>query len=380
MKARLLCVAGPALLTLIGGLLAGGNIIQTKAEAQVGFPVALNIQSSADFYNPLAPYGSWVDTPSYGRCWRPANIEPGWRPYTVGHWEWTDVGWYWASDEPFAWACYHYGYWVTDPYYGWIWVPGTQWAPAWVAWREAPDYIGWAPCGYGALAPADSYFVFVDVHHFHDHLGPRSVIFNDPRIITRTHLVRNFRREDHDFDGVRRTVFANPGPGIAPIQRASGTRVTARPVREVVRQTPVPENARRTLAQPRDQRQRANTPPSQAVPAPTGREQPRLYREAPPAQVPPTGREEPRLYREVPNPQPVPHPAPVLPERPSTRPQVVPQPTVPREQARPAEPEKGRREVEPRREEPPPRVSPAPAPRPEPAPQRPDRDRENDGR
>jgi len=34
-----------------------------------------------------------------------------------------------VSDEPWGWACYHYGTWVDDPAVGWVWVPGVEWAP-----------------------------------------------------------------------------------------------------------------------------------------------------------------------------------------------------------------------------------------------------------
>ncbi|MEO8884293.1 MAG: DUF6600 domain-containing protein [Devosia sp.] len=54
-------------------------------------------------------------------------------------------GWYFASDEPFAWAVYHYGRWYDDGDLGWCWVPGNVWAPAWVSWRDSDDYVGWAP-------------------------------------------------------------------------------------------------------------------------------------------------------------------------------------------------------------------------------------------
>ena len=49
------------------------------------------------------------------------------------------------SDEPFAWAVYHYGRWGYDQDIGWFWVPGTVWAPAWVSWRRSNDVVGWAP-------------------------------------------------------------------------------------------------------------------------------------------------------------------------------------------------------------------------------------------
>ena len=26
-----------------------------------------------------------------------------------------------------------------------MWVPGDEWAPAWVSWRTSKDYVGWAP-------------------------------------------------------------------------------------------------------------------------------------------------------------------------------------------------------------------------------------------
>jgi hypothetical protein len=96
------------------------------------------------FYDGLAPYGDWVEMPDYGWSWSP-RVEPGWRPYTRGQWLITEDGWFWDSDETFGWAAYHYGRWANDPYYGWLWVPGNEWAPAWVSWRHGNGYIGWAP-------------------------------------------------------------------------------------------------------------------------------------------------------------------------------------------------------------------------------------------
>src|SRR2546429_2750366 len=80
-----------------------------------------------------------------GRCWRPGRVDAGWRPYCDGHWQRTDAGCYWASDEPWGWATYHYGRWDRSVEFGWIWVPHTQWAPAWVSWRQGAGYVGWAP-------------------------------------------------------------------------------------------------------------------------------------------------------------------------------------------------------------------------------------------
>jgi hypothetical protein len=99
------------------------------------------------FYDDLAPFGSWVQIPGYGYAWQPLSTvqDSRWRPYTLGHWVFTDDGWTWVSDEPFGWITYHYGRWMRTHTLGWVWVPGDQWAPAWVSWRYGNDFIGWAP-------------------------------------------------------------------------------------------------------------------------------------------------------------------------------------------------------------------------------------------
>ncbi len=81
----------------------------------------------------------------------PSDVDFGWRPYTVGQWNWVEpYGWTWASEEPWGWATYHYGRWTYVDDYGWAWVPGTTWGPAWVAFRYGDPWIGWAPLAPGA--------------------------------------------------------------------------------------------------------------------------------------------------------------------------------------------------------------------------------------
>ncbi|HET9599764.1 MAG TPA: DUF6600 domain-containing protein, partial [Anaeromyxobacteraceae bacterium] len=124
------------------------------------------------FQQGLSSQGEWVDMPPYGRVWRPTGVAAGWRPYYYGRWEWTDEGWLWVSDEPWGWATYHYGRWAYDGGAGWVWIPGYQWAPAWVTWRYSPDYIGWAPLGPGFSVYVTSYpvvyswWTFVPCTHF----------------------------------------------------------------------------------------------------------------------------------------------------------------------------------------------------------------------
>ena len=109
--------------------------------------------SLASFQAQLAPYGAWMDVPGYGLCWRPsvAATDPYWRPYCdQGHWVYTADGWFWQSDYPWGDIAFHYGRWCRDSL-GWLWVPGYDWAPAWVCWRQADGYCGWAPLPPGAV-------------------------------------------------------------------------------------------------------------------------------------------------------------------------------------------------------------------------------------
>ena len=115
-----------------------------KAMAQYDAYVSYN-----DFYQDLAPYGQWIDDPQYGYVWSP-DQDGSFRPYyTNGHWCMTEYGNTWVSDFPWGWACFHYGRWTYDNYYGWIWIPGTNWGPAWVCWRYGEGYYGWSPLGPG---------------------------------------------------------------------------------------------------------------------------------------------------------------------------------------------------------------------------------------
>lgn len=133
----LLAALVPVLLAVLIGL------APTPSEAQqMARDPAYN-----EFYQALDPHGEWVVHPRYGETWVPyANEDREWRPYSRGQWLYTEEhGWLWDSEEPFGWVVYHHGRWLLDQRHGWMWVPGTEWAPAWVAWREGADVIGWAP-------------------------------------------------------------------------------------------------------------------------------------------------------------------------------------------------------------------------------------------
>jgi hypothetical protein len=96
--------------------------------------------ASDDFYNSesLNTNGRWIKLEKWGTCWQPTTVPSGWGPYTNGNWrECDDCGWTFVSDEPWAWACYHYGRWCkVKTGCGWAWVPGRVWAGSWVSWRQ----------------------------------------------------------------------------------------------------------------------------------------------------------------------------------------------------------------------------------------------------
>ena len=117
--------------------------IMTPAHAQASVSVG------ADFRVALEPYGGWRHHRRFGDVWVPASRQRDWRPYTVGHWVYTDdYGWYWVTDDQEAdwgWITYHYGRWYRDADYGWCWIANDVWGPAWVDWRYGDQYVGWAP-------------------------------------------------------------------------------------------------------------------------------------------------------------------------------------------------------------------------------------------
>lgn len=172
------------------------GLLPVKANAQYDDAMI----SYNDFYQNLAPYGQWIEDPQYGYVWSPVQ-DGSFRPYyTSGHWVMTEYGNTWVSDYPWGWACFHYGRWTYDSYYGWIWIPGTDWGPAWVCWRFGEGYYGWAPLGPGydlnstlSYRCPNDWWVFIPPqyvytgNYYHYWYGPKG----NSDIIHNTHIVNN---------------------------------------------------------------------------------------------------------------------------------------------------------------------------------------------
>ena len=183
------------------------------------------------FYDQLSPYGQWVDYPNYGYVWIP-DAGSDFVPYsTRGHWILTDYGFTWVSDYNWGWAPFHYGRWDYDNNYGWFWVPDNEWGPAWVSWRRANGYYGWAP-----MEPGISINVSFgrDYNSQNDHW-----IFVRDKYIDRSDINRYYvNRIDHDrivrnstvinntyFDSRRNTKYVS-GPTREDVQKVTGRKVS----------------------------------------------------------------------------------------------------------------------------------------------------------
>ncbi len=109
----------------------------------------------------LDRYGTWVPS-QYGTVWAPQNVDPGWAPYSDGHWVWEPYyGWSWVDYAPWGWAPYHYGRWFWNGGHGWCWWAGPVygrhlWSPALVGFFGIGGVrvgIGFGGLGWVALAP-----------------------------------------------------------------------------------------------------------------------------------------------------------------------------------------------------------------------------------
>lgn len=217
-------------------LLQGFSVEETNAHGRFhGGSVTFEV-----FYDGLSPHGEWIPVGGGVYGWRPVGVHVGWRPYTVGRWCWTDDGWYWFSDEPWGWATFHYGRWHYDDYYGWIWIPGYDWAPAWVEWRYGGGFIGWAP-----LSPYAVFSISWGIHYRARWYTPVTWWnFVDCGYISHHNVHRYVYRNEHNsryvgntrgggsvrYDGGR---IRSRGPEREYVEREGRTRIEHVGVREI---------------------------------------------------------------------------------------------------------------------------------------------------
>lgn len=185
------------------------------------------------FYKALDEGGEWSDHAVYGRVFVP-TVDERWRPYTRGRWAYSDgYGWVWVSQEPFGWATFHYGRWTKDDG-RWIWIPGADWAPSWVVWRQGEDAIGWAPMPPSARFTNKGLSVDADAIESEGFMD--AWVFVDPRYFGQPGMTKYLRQPSWNRDLVSRTAsrvgyqrdsgrIANRGLAPEDIERLAGKKI-----------------------------------------------------------------------------------------------------------------------------------------------------------
>src|SRR5260370_396310 len=139
--------AGPAAIhlgsiTALSFLNLDQGITQMRlAEGSINFRVSELREGDLD------DYGTWRDEPEYGHVWYPAQVDPGWAPYSSGYWNWVGPwGWTWVDYSPWGFAPFHYGRWN---YFagGWGWCPGPVYGPP----IYGPAFVGFLGGGFGFI-------------------------------------------------------------------------------------------------------------------------------------------------------------------------------------------------------------------------------------
>jgi len=106
----------------------------------------------------LVRYGAFQSTPQYGQVWYPNNVPNDWAPYREGRWSYVGPwGWTWVDSQPWGFAPFHYGRWVS---YGgrWGWVAGEPGVAVGGYPVYAPALVGFVGIGSGALLGASINF------------------------------------------------------------------------------------------------------------------------------------------------------------------------------------------------------------------------------
>lgn len=275
MRTRLLSIALVALTSCAGAEVEAGTTYRTGANTAVSVDL---------FYDALAPYGTWVQRPGYGRVWvpSPAIVGSDFMPYaSAGNWQYSDVGWMFVSQWDWGWAPFHYGGWYFDPLYGWAWVPDTIWGPAWVDWRFGGGLIGWAPLlprfhhgHHVAIRDHRTRWVFVASRDFRQPGIGHHLLRGTPHHFQVTAPVRQRVQRGAWFAGPDRTAVetatrapvvpihvAPPRPGVVMRMQVEGGRARSVPVERR------PARARPT-APPRQRPRRPAAFDGRSVPGP----------------------------------------------------------------------------------------------------------------
>jgi hypothetical protein len=205
-------------------------------------------------YEDLDDNGDWNPDPGYGNVWYP-HVAAGWAPYREGHWAWIDPwGWTWVDDEPWGYAPFHYGRWLSIRG-RWGWVPGPPevrpvYAPALVVFVGGggggfSGNMGWFPLGprevYVPSYPVSRGYVNrVNVSNTTVNNTTVTNVYNTT-IVNKTTTINNVTYVNRNVSGAVTAVPQRAFSSGQPVARAA-VAVNARDIASA------PVNARATVA------------------------------------------------------------------------------------------------------------------------------------
>jgi hypothetical protein len=156
---------------------------------------------------------------------------PEYTPYENGQWVDSDAGWYFhASTEPEE-ITSHYGRWTFTTSLGWVWLPGSVWAPAWVDWREDETYVAWTPVPAGVHI-SGSVLLVPPVMKINHYVIVEKQFFLEPAVYkykysvkTNPHKIKIKSMTRVNGVTVKGKIVYNHGPSVGGIEKASGKKV-----------------------------------------------------------------------------------------------------------------------------------------------------------
>jgi len=236
-------------------------------------PSARYVSHDVVGYEDLDDNGDWRPDPGYGNVWYP-RVAEGWAPYREGHWAWIDPwGWTWVDDEPWGYAPFHYGRWLSIRG-RWGWVPGPPevrpvYAPALVVFVGGGGgfggNMGWFPLGprevyVPSYAVSRGYVNRVNVSNTTVNVTQVTNVYNTT-IINKTTVINNVTYANRNVSGAVTAVPQQAFTSGQPVGRAA-VAVNAREIASA------PVNARAAVAPTRNSVMgvRANTAIQVAAP------------------------------------------------------------------------------------------------------------------
>jgi len=216
-------------------------------------PSARYVSHDVVGYEDLDDHGDWRPDPSYGNVWYP-RVDAGWAPYRDGHWAWINPwGWTWVDEEPWGYAPFHYGRWLSIGG-RWGWVPGPVevrpvYAPALVVFVGGGGgfggNMGWFPLGprevYVPSYPVSRGYVNrVNVSNTTVNVTQVTNVYNTT-IVNKTTVINNVTYVNKNVSGAVTAVPQQAFTSGQPVSRVA-VRVNAREV------AGAPVNARAVVA------------------------------------------------------------------------------------------------------------------------------------